>query len=172
MTVRKMGYVPIYTGLAADGKPTLENASTAYLSVGAEFVALDSQEKSIFDGAGTWYNANRYYLDDRVSITINTTSTNLFSGTSITKGGDLLRQYTVTCANSTGDQTRTLSILDKNSVTVWASTAITDAATVTRLLPTSEQVILDGTYTVTWTLSAVNETTGMVDYYTFGFDRG
>lgn len=171
MTVRKQEYTPVYNGLAADARPILESGSTHYLPAGSKFIALDSGEKSIFSG-GTWYNTNRYYLDDRVSVTINTTSTNVFSGTSLTKGGDLLRQYTVSLANSTGDQTRTLSILDANSVTVWASTAITDSTALTRLLPTSEQVILDGTYTVKWTLSDVNQTTGAIDYYTLGFDRG
>lgn len=119
-----------------------------------------------------WYEPGQYYLDNRIAIAITTTSSHLYSGGTLTKYGDLLRQYTVSLGNSTGDPTRTISIVDSNSVTVWASTAITDSTSITRLLPTSEQVVLMGAYTIVWTLSTNSPTTGISDYLTFGFDRG
>lgn len=117
-------------------------------------------------------NTDLYYLDSRTQIAITTTSSHLYSGGTITKYGDLLRQYTVSLGDSTGDPTRTISLQNGWGETVWQSTAIVDSTTVTRLLPTSEQVILQGAYSIVWTLSTNSPTTGIYDYFTFGFERG
>jgi len=178
MTVRVIHGAHRYTGLASDIKPTwIDPASTAsgYLPIGSRFIELDTRKEWTFDGAGTWYeayDARKYYIDTRTGITITTTSSHLWSGGTLTKYGELLRSYIITNADTVNDVTRTMSIVDANSVTVWASTATTDAATSARLLPTSEQVILDGTYTVVWTLSTASQTTGITDYFQLSFDRG
>jgi len=165
-----------YVGTSTETKPTYweTGSTTTYLPEKSKFYETDTREIYIYDGAGSWsgHELSRYNLDDRVSIAITTTSSHLYAGDSLTKRGDLLRQYTIKLGDSTGDPTRTMSIVDSNSATVWASTAITDSTTITRLLPTSEQVILDGVYTVVWTLSTNSPTTGITDYYTLGFDRG
>lgn len=175
MTVHRERLIHKFTGLAADTKPVAEIEGGSALSAGCEFYEADTRRSYIFDGSTSWYDNGRYYLDDRVDIAITTTSSHLYSGDSVTKRGDLLRQYVITLGASTNAPTRTLSIVDSNSVSVWASTAITGttgAVNISRLLPTSEQIVLDGAYTVAWTLSTNSATTGIYDYYTFGFDRG
>ncbi len=174
MTVRTRGYTRMLTGSASDAKPILCQESSQALPEGSEFWEIAGVKRSYFDGT-SWYSTKRYYLDDRVDIAITTTSSHLYSGDALTKYGDLLRQYTIELSASTNAPTRILSVTDANNVAVWTSTAITGTTgtvNITRLLPTSEQVILGGSYTVVWTLSTNSATTGITDYYTFGFDRG
>jgi len=168
MTVRKATHIR-FEGLNSDSKPTYAN-----LEAGAEFFELDTRRMYIYDGAGTWYRNTRYYGGTRTGITITTTSSNLFSGTSFTAYGERLSQYAVETTAAGGAPTRTLVIYSggTSSFPIFVSTAINDSAVAIRTLPTSEGAILDGAYQIRWTLSANSQTTGITDYYTLYLDRG
>ncbi len=75
--------------------------------------------------------------------------------------GEVLTQYILELYNSTGDRTRTLSIIDANSVTVKTFAAHADAGN----YPIPCDVDLDGKYTFRLTLSDVAGDTG-TDYLT------
>lgn len=76
--------------------------------------------------------------------------------------GKVLTRYILECYDSTGDSTRTLSIIDENSVTIWSGAAHGDAANYS--VPVD--IELDGTYTFRITLSGVAGGTGGIDYLT------
>ena len=74
--------------------------------------------------------------------------------------GDVFSGYILECYDSTNNVTRTLSIIDSNSVTVWSGAAHVDAAN-TGLVPVD--IDLDGTYTFRLTLSGAAGGTGGTD---------
>ena len=96
----------------------------------------------------------------RTSYAIAATGTT-FDATFIFEG-EVLTRYILECYDSTGDRTRTLSIIDANSVTIFTGAAHADAANYS--VPVD--VDLDGTYTLRITLSGVAGGTGGVDYLT------
>lgn len=70
--------------------------------------------------------------------------------------GEILTRYILELYDSTGDKTRTLSIIDANSITVFTGAAHADAANYS--IPVD--VDLDGKYTFRLTLSAAAGDTG------------
>ena len=174
MTISRIVYPHRYTGLSTDIKPVIQGNGDA-VPAGSQFYETDTHETWEFDGVSTWnrmYEAARYYLDNRVSITITTTSSHIFSAGSITKYGDQIYQYTIECTAAGGAPTRTLSIENSDGVAIWTSTAITDNSNVVGLLAVNQRAIVDGVYNLVWTLSTCSTTTGITDYVTLGFGRG
>lgn len=152
--------LPPYIGYSTDNLP-------GYALTGAKAIEVDTARQYIFNGSGWSIYPKKFYLDTRTTVSI-TTSSCTFSGGTIIKYGELLREYIFTNGGSTG--TMTFKITDANSVVVFQSSATTDTATARRVLPTTEQVILDGTYTVTEVYSATPGTSG-TNYFTLGFER-
>lgn len=76
--------------------------------------------------------------------------------------GEVLTRYILECYDATNAVTRTLSIIDANSITIWTGAAHADAANYS--IPVD--VDLDGTYTFRITLSGVAGGTGGTDYLT------
>lgn len=88
------------------------------------------------------------------------------SGTSFTQSytfeGEVLTRYLLECYDATAVATRTLSIVDANSKTIWTGAAHTDAST--NSIPVD--IELDGVYTFTITLDTAATGTGGTDYLT------
>ena len=72
-----------------------------------------------------------------------------FDKPGVTFDGDILTRYILQCGDTTNDVTRTLSIIDVNSITIYTGAAHADAANYS--IPVD--VELCGTYTFRLTLS-------------------
>ncbi len=96
---------------------------------------------------------------DRTAYAIAATGTTYDA--SFTFGGNVLTRYVLECYDATNAVTRTLSIIDANSITVWSGSAHADASK--NSIPVD--VELCGTYTFRITLSGVAGGTG-TDYLT------
>ena len=76
--------------------------------------------------------------------------------------GEVLTRYILECYDATNAVTRTLSIIDANSITIWSGAAHADAANYS--IPVD--IELDGTYTFRITLSGAAGGTGGTDNLT------
>jgi len=76
--------------------------------------------------------------------------------------GNILTRYILECYDSTGNRTRTLSIIDENSVTIFTGSAHADDGDYS--VPVD--IELDGVYTFRITLSGAAGGTGGTDYLT------
>lgn len=88
------------------------------------------------------------------------------TGTSFTftlQGRGVITRYLLECFDSSGDRTRTLSLVDENSKTIFSGAAHADNASYS--VPTDIEI--DGKYTVTLTLSGAAGGSGGTDYVTF-----
>ncbi len=106
----------------------------------------------------------------RKSVTIAASGTTF--DTTVNFDNEILAYFLLECYDSDGNRTRTLSIIDENSITVWTDVArndngnymvpvmVTDGTNYVLGLP------LSGTYTVRITLSGAAGGTGGTDYIT------
>ena len=81
--------------------------------------------------------------------------------------GEVLTRYVLECADTTSNRTRTLSIIDANSITVFTGAAHADNANYS--IPCD--VELDGTYTFRLTLSGTTGDAGTITDYLTLFSR-
>lgn len=173
---------PSYIGTSADALP---DHTDNLILTGTRAIEADTKRKWLYDGS-TWVeHPRKYYITDRIGVPITSTLTTTYSAGTITKYGEVLRQIIVTCAAATaGSVTRHLTMTDANGVNVFQTTEFTGGVAASSAISSVityalvGQGIMQGTYTLSWTLSAPSESTtvtstgGMTDYISFAMERG